>query len=180
MVWTVGIGPHYLITAEGAKPSDSWLTIVGVSPTVRQRDLREPDPIVYLPLRAAPAAIVSLMARSRASPDTLGSTLREAVRRLDPDVPLYRVMTLDRAIEDARWNGRLSSTLAVSISLIAVALAAVGLYAVTAHAVAQNMPEIGVRIALGAQPSHLAWMTLKGAHEHPSSVGSSRPYVDVD
>ena len=132
-----------------------WLTIVGVSPTVRQRGFLDPDPVVYLPLRAAPPVSSSLIIRTPSRSAAIAPRLRDAVRAIDPDLPLYRVMPMEQALAELQWNGRVSSMIATTISLVALCLAAVGLYAVTMHAVTQRIQEIGVRMALGARTSHV-------------------------
>jgi hypothetical protein len=147
----------------GSSPDGNWLRIVGVVPTVRQRGGSEPDPVVYLPVRAVAPATMAIVARSAGDPAALSAPLREALVRMDPNLPLYRVMTLDRAMQEARWNGRLSNVLLRSIALIGAVLALVGLYAVTGHAVGQRRRELGVLAALGARPRHLHWIVLRPA-----------------
>ncbi|MGH9203441.1 MAG: FtsX-like permease family protein, partial [Vicinamibacterales bacterium] len=90
-------------------PKAEWLEIVGVSHAVRQRGDPTADPIVYVPLQAlAPPAPV-LMIRSRESLEPLVAALRETVRTLDSNLPLYNVMTMERAIEQVEWVGQVSS-----------------------------------------------------------------------
>jgi hypothetical protein len=151
------IGEHVRV---GPSPDGSWLGIVGVVPTVRQRPGLEPDPVVYLPVRAVGPATIAIVARSAGDPAALSAPLRQALVEIDPNVPLYRVMTLERAMQEAQWNGRLSNMLLRSIALIGAALALVGLYAVTGHAVAQRRRELAVLAALGAGPRQLRWLVL--------------------
>jgi predicted permease len=138
-----------------------WLTIVGVSPTVRQRDAVDPDPVVYVPQRAAAPPLTALIVRTPADPARLTSALREQLRTLDPDLPLYRPMTMAEVLDESRWVARLSGVMISIIAVIALAIACVGLYAVTAHAVSQRTAEIGVRLALGAQSAHVQWLMLR-------------------
>ena len=124
-----------------------WRLADSSTATVRGRD---PDPVVYLPYRSQPLGNrVAIMVRGEAVirprwPRRSASELR----RLDPNLPLYRVMTLQRAIEEAGWNGRMANALAQNIGAIALLMALVGLYAVTAHAVYWWRPEIGFRMLL--------------------------------
>ena len=109
-----------------------------------------------------PAAIAILLAGDlRATP--LAPLAREAVRRIDPAVPLYDVTTLRDAVARAEWNSRLSHSLLVTLTLIAVALAAAGLFAVTNRMVAGRRREFGVRLALGASPSDVGRLVVRDA-----------------
>jgi hypothetical protein len=154
----------------GSAPDGSWLRIVGVVPSVRQGGGREPDPVVYRPLRAVAPATMAVVARSGGDPAAVTAPLRQALVEMDPNVPLYRTMTLDRAMREARWNGRMSNVLLRSIALIGAVLALVGLYAVTGHAVGQRRRELGVLAALGARPRQLHWLVLRPAMK-PLAVG---------
>lgn len=147
----------------GANADAPWLTIVGVAPVLRQRMATEPDPLVYLPLGAAPPSSAAIIVRSATAPEALAPLLRAEVRALDPELPVYRVMTMARVVDDARWNPRLGANLLTIIAMIAFALASVGLYAVTSHAVAQRTQEIGIRVALGASTREVAWLVLRRA-----------------
>jgi putative ABC transport system permease protein len=149
------------VRLDGSAVANGWLTIIGVSPNIRQQT--QPQPVVYVPYAIDPPMVASVIVRGRSTPETMVSTLRYAVRDLDRDLALYRVTTLDRAVDEANWNARLSYLLLASIVFIAIALAGVGLYAVTAHAVALRVPEMGIRLALGASAGHLMVLVLQGA-----------------
>ena len=158
------IGQLIRVSRVGTPLSGPWARVVGVSPTLRQRvGGRDPDPVVYLPFRSAPLATAAVMVRTTGDPTALVPSIRDELHRLDANLPIYRVMTLQRAIEEAQWNGRSSNALALSIGAIALLLALVGLYAVTTHAVYGWQPEIGLRIALGSRPRSVAWIVLRRA-----------------
>jgi predicted permease len=144
-------------------PPPAWATIVGVSPTIRQRNIREPDPdaVVYVPIRAADVPAMSLLIRTEAEPSALTGALREEVRALDPDLPLFGVATMDARLAQARWAYRVFGTMFATFAVIALVLSAVGLYAITAYSVAQRAHEIGVRMALGAEPRQVWWMFVR-------------------
>jgi putative ABC transport system permease protein len=139
-----------------------WLTIVGIAPSIRQRADAERDPIVYLPLRAAAPVTAVAIVRGSADP-AAAAALRDVVRRLDPDLPLYRLMPMEQALVDSQWAGRGSATIFNAIAIVALLLATAGLYAVTAHAVVERTREIGVRTALGAHRGDIVRLVLDRA-----------------
>jgi putative ABC transport system permease protein len=143
-----------------AATATSW-TIVGVSPSIRQRPVSEVEPVVYLPFRSTATGNATLLVRSAGDTGTVISFLRNELARLDPNLPLYRVRTMAQVIRDTRWNGRLSSALFLALTCIAVSLATVGLYAVASYGVSQETREIGLRMAFGAQPRQVVLLVIK-------------------
>jgi putative ABC transport system permease protein len=157
------IGRRIQLRADDAAGTAPWTTIVGVSPTVRQRTTPQPDPVVYLPLRAGAPPTVAFIVRTVDDPSAAAPVLHEEVRSLDPDLPLYRVLTMDDALSLARWNPRVSAMLFNTLASIAFVMAMVGLYTVTAHAIALRRREIGVRIAVGARSRQILWLVIRRA-----------------
>jgi predicted permease len=145
-------------------PATPWLTIVGVSQTVpslgpaRPRELEEPVVYAAMDLDPAPRAAV-VVVRSHDGLAAAASTLREEVRALDPDLPLYGVESLDESIARTRFT--LFPVWFAVLAAIALVVAAVGLYAVTSHGVAQRTQEIGIRVALGARAGQIVWLFLR-------------------
>ena len=161
------LGRRIRLVTEDIDPRAPWLTIIGVAPTMRQRPARrEPDPLVYLPARADPPRVAALLARAPGGPGSAAPLVRETVRRIDPDLPLFRLRTLEQALRDASWNGRMSEAILWTIAIIALVLSTAGLFAVTSHAVERQMRDLGIRIALGARPPQVGWMVLRRVIRH--------------
>ncbi len=140
-----------------------WRTIVGISPTIRHAETRqvESDAVIYEPLRQDPPPAASLIVRSPLPPGSLVDPLRRAVQEVDADQPLFTIQTLVRMMDEERWPFRLFGATFGIFGIVALVLASLGLYAVMAYAVTQRTPEIGVRMALGAQPRQIRWMVLR-------------------
>jgi putative ABC transport system permease protein len=144
------------------------LTIVGViSPSVMQRNVdghfSEPDPVVYIPhaVNTAQNPGITLLVRTRTDAAQASAQLREEIRALDPDMPLFNIRTMDQNLAQQRWPFRIFGTMFAAFAAIALILSAVGLYAITAYGVIQRTAEIGVRMALGAEAKQVWWLIAR-------------------
>jgi predicted permease len=145
---------------------DSAVTyeIVGVARDLRYQTLRTPsERLAYLPwfqardVRLAPFEFVL---RTDGNPANWINMTRTEITRLRPDAPILDVRTMSGVINSRLLTERLLATLGSFFALVALILAAVGGYGLLAHLVARRVPEIGVRLALGARPGQLMWMTI--------------------
>lgn len=158
------IGQRIAVAAPDAvEAPPNWLTIIGVSPAIRQRPSTDVDPIAYLPYRATTPSSFALLVRSRTETAALASRLRDELMAIDANLALYRMRTMAQVLRDAQWNGRVSGMLIFVLTFIAVGLSTVGLYAITAHGVSQRTREIGLRMALGARPQQVVRMIVQRA-----------------
>jgi putative ABC transport system permease protein len=154
----------------GGIPTSLTATIVGVVSNVRQAnfDETETDPVAYLPYRIDPRGFMVLLARTEGDPAAVISVVREEVRAVDPDLPLFNIRSMEENLARQRWPFRVFGTMFGTFAFIALMLSAVGLYAVTAYSVTQRTQEIGVRMALGAASTHVMWLFLRRALFHLS------------
>jgi putative ABC transport system permease protein len=154
------IGRRVTLVNERATPAVAEpFTISGIAPPIRQGPASGQQPIVYLSYGGREQAAASVIIRGNA--DAFAQVLRQEVRSIDPDLPLYGLESLARLSEKSRWVQRASSTFFSVFAVIAVALSALGLYAVTAYNATQRRQEIGIRMALGARSSQVTWLFLR-------------------
>jgi predicted permease len=140
---------------------DDVRMIVGVAPSIRRMPTIEAEPLAYLPLTAETMVNTVVLVRTHDDAAALAPIVREEVRALDADLPVTRLMTLERATWLARSVGRLSTQIVTSVAFIALALATIGLAGLTAYGVAQRGRELGIRLALGATRRRIVLLVLR-------------------
>lgn len=161
------IGVQLAVAAANAPANaePQWVTVIGVAPTVRQQGsggVEQETPVVFAPIAATAPATSALLVRHRVDEARAAGVVRAEAQAVDPNVALYSMRTLERAVREAQWNRHMSAVLANTVTLMSVLLAVVGLYAVTAQRVTLKTREIGLRMALGARSTQIAKAIITG------------------
>jgi predicted permease len=146
-----------LVTGMAQLPSQ----IVGVVADIRGENLNTPPEADYfLPTLQRPEAFTNIMVKTNAPPATMASVVREALKAVDPDLPLLQPNALTVRIAQTVADRKLALVLLGSFAGLALLLASLGVYSVMANLVAFRTSEIGIRMALGASPGTVMWMVL--------------------
>jgi predicted permease len=137
--------------------------VVGVVAKVKFRTLEESSDkeAIYFPLSQLPQPMLMFVARAQGDPAALAASVREAVRAVDPNQPVFDVRTMAQRMDDAAQPRRAPVILLSVFGGLAAILAMLGVYGVLAYSVAQRTSEFGVRMALGASRSDIAALVLK-------------------
>jgi putative ABC transport system permease protein len=149
---------------QSPEAGEPWHEVVGVVGNVKQTLATDPGAEFYFPIRQVdtllPVNFVSVVLRTGNDPRAQIGALRTALRELDPNQPLVRARTMEENIATSVAEPRFRATLLGIFAGCALLLAVVGLYGVVTYSVTRRAPEIGIRMAVGAQRSDILRMVL--------------------
>jgi predicted permease len=157
--WPAGdaVGKHIRLDSSAGTPVE----IVGVAQTIKNQNMESPVDFVYMPLAQHPVARMALMLRSSGDPLQLVQPVKDAVRTLDPNLPMLQTRSYeDFYLNQAVRGPRIAIDLVGSMGLVGLLLAIAGLYGLVAYNVSRRTREIGIRIALGAASSDVLRLVI--------------------
>jgi len=146
----------------GPSPKAPWCTIVGIAGNVRHAGPEtEPVPEAFMPMPQEVNGDMTLAVRTTGDPTAAARAVREVSRALDPAVTIWRMRTVTDLLDEHLAPRRLSMWLIAGFGAIALGLALLGIYGVMSCTVSERVPELGMRLALGARPGEILWMVVR-------------------
>lgn len=141
---------------------DTWLTVVGVVPDVKQYALNQDTTYdYYIPFLQAPSASLNFLIKTHLPESAVSDLLQGLVRNLDPQQPITEVVSLENAIDRTLTSPKLVSQLLGMFALVSVIITVGGISALIAYSASQRTKEIGIRVTFGAEASSIQWLIMR-------------------
>jgi predicted permease len=155
------IGLHVGFGSDPGTKTD--MEVIGVVKDIKYENLRDEVPVqAFIPYLADQHARgMTVYLRTSLEPKQVMASVREKVRQLDANVPVYQMRTTEQQIDESLRTERLVASLSAVFGCLATVLAVIGLYGVMAYTVARKTREIGIRMALGALQGNVIWLVMK-------------------
>ncbi|HEV8145273.1 MAG TPA: ABC transporter permease [Bryobacteraceae bacterium] len=148
------------IRVDLSRPDSPWLTVIGVVGDVRNPLAPREQPTIYRPFAQAPGSGAVLFIRTSGDPLSIANAVQRELRAVDPTAPEFRVASLEKSVFDYVSPQRFSASIFGFFAVLGLLLAGFGVYGVMRFWVTSRVPEIGVRLAIGAQRSDVLGLIL--------------------
>jgi putative ABC transport system permease protein len=149
------------------KEDQRWMTVVGVVPDIKHMGLKDDEgPVVYIPYAQKTQdwlAWTTLLVRTAGEPMDFVPVVRNAIHGLDKNQPVAEIGTLEETLSRSIAVPRFTTFIIGAVSGFALLIAVVGVYGLLAYTVEQRMPDLGIRLTLGASPRQVSWLLLRQA-----------------
>lgn len=155
------IGQEIVFESAGSDRPTRRYRVIGIVGDVLKHLDAKIEPTFYLPLFDGNEDEIYIVLHTSVEPHSVTSAVRREIHRLDPDLPLFQIRTMEEMLGQSASDRQFSMMLFMSFATLAVLLAAVGLYGVLSYSVTQRQSEIGIRLALGADISRVRGLVLK-------------------
>jgi putative ABC transport system permease protein len=155
------LGKHIKV---GKEDSDNpWMTVVGVVSDLHYSWIVKEDvPTIYRSYRQSPPVYTTLVLRTSGDPMKFVSTAREQIAGIDPNLPMYNIKSMDKAITESIVGIAYVAVMMAVLGVIALLLASVGVFGVMSYSVSERTHEIGIRMSQGAQTRDIVSLVLRG------------------